>query len=314
VVSSATAAPTAVTAVAGLALLMEGSTPSTGTDAPHIRKAIEWLEEHSEKDGKIGSGNIQDRYQYVTAHARALLFLACAYDVDDDTERRKRLGAILNKAVEFVVGCQTARGGWSRIRPVRETDDNGVSTATVLEALFAARKVGIAVPSSVTDKGLHYLVRCTTRDGGVVFSEPAGTKLNESDAGTLTTSAAAVSALTADRRLEQVPMWAQFGARGAEAQLPYLRNNGATVLSPQYYIARTAHALGETGHQRLQPGAEPKRLIRWSTYRTVAFKAIKDAQEQDGTWSDQYSGPAYATALALIILQLDNDYLPAFSR
>ena len=41
---------------------------------------------------------------------------------------------------------------------------------------------------------------------------------------------------------------------------------------------------------------------------------VEDAQTADGSWADQNFGPAYATSLALVILQLDNDYVPAFSR
>jgi hypothetical protein len=54
--------------------------------------------------------------------------------------------------------------------------------------------------------------------------------------------------------------------------------------------------------------------VKWSAYRAALFKELKDAQGKDGAWVDKTSGPTYPTALALVILQFDNEYLPAFSR
>ena len=54
--------------------------------------------------------------------------------------------------------------------------------------------------------------------------------------------------------------------------------------------------------------------MRWSAQRAAIHKALKDTQSKNGSWVDQNFGPAHTTALALIVLQLDNDYLPAFSR
>ena len=54
--------------------------------------------------------------------------------------------------------------------------------------------------------------------------------------------------------------------------------------------------------------------MRWSAYRALLFKAVKATQGKDGSWPDVYIGPAYSTALALMILQLDNDFVSAFSR
>ena len=73
-----------------------------------------------------------------------------------------------------------------------------------------------------------------------------------------------------------------------------------------------AHALGENGHRALDPNADEP--LRWTEYRARLYAHLKDAQSANGSWGDQSIGPEYATSLALIILQLDNDFLPAFSR
>ena len=122
-----------------------------------------------------------EQYQYMTLHANALLFLACAYDADDDTDRRKRLGKLLEKGVKFAAENQTTRGGWGSVSPRENGDyDESLATTQVLQGLFAVRKVGLDVPKKTTDRGIDYLVKSTNRDGGVCTRLP--TRLREARA------------------------------------------------------------------------------------------------------------------------------------
>ena len=53
----------------------------------------------------------------------------------------------------------------------------------------------------------------------------------------------------------------------------------------------------------------------WQRYWDKAWKVIASLQDEDGTWTKPESyGPQYATAMALIILQIPNNYLPIFQR
>ena len=79
-------------------------------------------------------------------------------------------------------------------------------------------------------------------------------------------------------------------------------------------LARLANALGEDGHRKLDPRMKDADLLQWSAYRARLFGYLKATQVKDGSWADPFISPAYGTALALIMLQLDNNYLPAFSR
>jgi hypothetical protein len=53
----------------------------------------------------------------------------------------------------------------------------------------------------------------------------------------------------------------------------------------------------------------------WDDYWNEAWRTIADYQDADGSWSqpDGY-GPGFGTAMALIILQIPNNYLPIFQR
>jgi len=56
--------PTSMTAMAGLALLAEGSTTTQGKYAPSIRAAVNYLLDRSRPNGLIGDPLQDDRYTY----------------------------------------------------------------------------------------------------------------------------------------------------------------------------------------------------------------------------------------------------------
>ena len=128
-------------------------------------------------------------------------------------------------------------------------------------------------------------------------------------------AAAAAVVLMSDRsRPRQLPQWTRHGTESAAQQLQFLRSNPSGVLPHLSYVSRAAFALGESGHEKLDPDTREADRVRWSAQRAAIHKALKDTQSKNGSWVDQNFGPVHATSLALVILQLDNDYLPAFSR
>src|SRR5262249_50707382 len=109
--------PTATTALAGLALVAEGSTPRKGDHAKSLRSAALFIIEQSQKgtplDGLIG-GDQRDAGRYIFGHGYAMAFLSTVQD-DLDAKDKKRAREVLNRAVQFSVNAQTTRGGWGYI-------------------------------------------------------------------------------------------------------------------------------------------------------------------------------------------------------
>src|SRR5581483_7342070 len=143
--------PTAMTAMAGMALLMEGSTIRDGKYADRIRKATDWLMEHAQTNGLIGNPrNPIESSHYVHGHGYAMLFLAQVYGEEEDRDRRRKLEKILTKAVEFSGNAQTKQGGWGYVSAKDSGDaDEGSTTITQLQGLRAARNAGIVVPKKI---------------------------------------------------------------------------------------------------------------------------------------------------------------------
>src|SRR5579885_588428 len=88
--------PTTMTALAGMAMLMEGSTIRHGKYADRIRKAVDWFMERSQRNGLLGNpNNPTESARYMYGHGYGMLFLAQIYGEEEDGDRRKKLEAIL---------------------------------------------------------------------------------------------------------------------------------------------------------------------------------------------------------------------------
>ncbi|MEL6715531.1 MAG: hypothetical protein AAFP86_17255, partial [Planctomycetota bacterium] len=114
-------APVAVTALAALAWMSAGSTPSRGPHQDELERAVEYLlgctrGRADEHPGYItGSG---DRISRTHGHGLATLALAEAYTVSPASPLGKRIGAALEAAVRRIEISQGAEGGWY-YEPVR---------------------------------------------------------------------------------------------------------------------------------------------------------------------------------------------------
>ena len=89
--------PTAMTALAGIAMLCEGSTTTQGKYAENIRRAVDYLVRQSRPNGLIGDPLRDDRYTY--GHGFSMLFLSQVLGDEEDEDRRAELVDVLTRAV-----------------------------------------------------------------------------------------------------------------------------------------------------------------------------------------------------------------------
>ena len=165
--------PVAMTGMAGIAFLAEGSTTTQGRYASTIRRAVDYLVSHSRPNGLIGDPLRDDRYTY--GHGFAMLFLSQVLGEEEDIERRKQLVDVLTRAVTFTGQAQTEAGGWGYVSAKDgQGFDEGSTTITQVQGLRGCRNAGIPVPKEIIDKAIQYIRNCTTADGGVQYNSRGG--------------------------------------------------------------------------------------------------------------------------------------------
>jgi squalene cyclase len=165
--------PTAMTALAGTALLMQGSTTTQGRYAESVRNAVDYLVARARPNGLIGDPKNDDRYTY--GHGFAMLFLSQVLGEEEDERRREELVQVLTKAVEFSGRAQTKDGGWGYVSAKDGNDfDEGSTTITQVQGLRGCRNAGIPVPREIIAKAIAYIHACTLPDGGVQYSSKGG--------------------------------------------------------------------------------------------------------------------------------------------
>lgn len=285
--------PTAMTALAGTALLMEGSTTTQGRYADAIQQAVDYLTSRSRSNGLIGDPKTDDRYTY--GHGFAMLFLSQVLGEEEDERRREELVKVLGRAVEFSGRAQTKDGGWGYVSAKDGNNfDEGSTTITQVQGLRGCRNAGIPVPREIIGKAISYIHRCTMPDGGVQYSSKGG-------GGRPAISAAAIACLFNAGEYDDthVPRMLKY----AEKHLGNISNNGFGHWHyAHFYYAQVMYREGGQ---------------KWMAYRSqIEKRLISEAQKENGGlfWPQGYIGHVYTTATNLTILQLEKGSLPIYQR
>ncbi|MCS6978331.1 MAG: terpene cyclase/mutase family protein [Gemmatales bacterium] len=314
--------PVPMTALAGLALMAEGSTPAQGKYAKEIDNAVEYLMSRAQKNGLIGRpDDPREQQRYMYGHGFATLFLAMAYGEENDEKRRRELENVLKRAVEFTGRAQTRLGGWGYVSAMDNADfDEGSVTITQVQALRACKNAGIPVPKEIIDKAHDYLKKSTMIsvhdpdpkkvEAGVIYSlRQGGGNIRPP----LTAAAVACLFNAGEYKNELAIKWINYCQRHIPVdQLG--RDSFGHWEYTHFYYAQVLYTLGEDRHRELRPDLPDSQLLKWSRYRDETFKYIASRQNPDGSWSQGYIGPVYTTSLHLLILQLDKGNLPIFQR
>jgi hypothetical protein len=317
--------PVAITGMAGMTLLMDGSTLREGKYADNTRRATDWLMEQSQtsgmRNGLIGNPDKAEQANvYMYGHGFAMLFLASVYGDEETKDRREKLKDILTRAVIYTGRAQSTRGGWYYKSRTESNDaDEGSVTVTQLQALRACRNAGIAVPKVIIDKARDYLQKSTTVNGGVIYqlSRGGGLPSDPREKYTLTAAAIACSFSAGEYNSEYCKKWFAYCKNAIPVSQSYrIQEHEYT----HYYYAQCIYILGEDGWGKLFPSAPKNQWLTWSKYRQELFGYLQRLQNADGSWSpqsgdfSQAEGPVYCTATYLTILQLDRGVLPIYQR
>ncbi|HEX3151454.1 MAG TPA: prenyltransferase/squalene oxidase repeat-containing protein [Gemmataceae bacterium] len=288
----------AVTSLAALALMAGGHTPGRGLHCNAVMRALQFVLSKEQRDppGFLNFPNGHFRQGPMYSHGFATLFLAEAFGMVADKTLSDRLKTTIERAVQLIITCQNSEGGW-RYNPQKETADSSVTICQIM-ALRAARNAGFFVPKEAADKCVKYVRSCQTADGGFsYFSGQPGAAFPRSAAGIVALYCAGVyTGPEVERGLKYLMKFKPGGNMGRSGFFP-----DQHYYYGQYYAAQAMWTAGPKYWDEWFPGIRDE-LLRLNRGRG------------DGSWSDPTVCNHYATAMACIILQIPNNYLPILQK
>ncbi len=274
----------AICALAGMAFMAGGSTPSRGPFGRNVNRSIDYILSNTQESGFINIPNASS-HGPMYGHGFATLFLAECYGMSQRADVREKL----SKAVNLIVNTQNADGGW-RYQPVRRDADISVTICQVMALRRAQRG---PVRAARDRRPLHRVRQAQPEPRRRVHVHDPGRPKRVSPLG---------------RR------------RGGPVQRRHLRGAGDRTSGLEYLLGFVPKASDVNRESHYFYGHYYAVQAMWHAggeYWTKWYPAIRDAlvarQADDGSWSDSIC-TEYGTAMACIILQMPNNYLPIFQR
>jgi hypothetical protein len=294
----------AVSSLCGLAFMAGGHQPGRGQYGEHVTRAVRYIVscEDRNQPGFLSSRNPFHGPMY--GHGFATLFLAEVYGMVNEPVLREQLRGLLGRAVRLIINSQNQEGGW-RYQPRPMDADLSVTICQIM-ALRAARNAGISVPRTTRDRCVDYVKRCQDPNTGGFRYQAFGGQPG------FARTAAGVVALNSSG----IYLGSTKDAESVRKGLDYLSRfrpgaggggfggfAGAADAMHYYY-----------GHYY----AVQAMWIAGGNYWRQWYPAIRDElltnRRNDGSWQQGLNCTHYCTAMALIILQVPNNYLPILQR
>jgi hypothetical protein len=276
----------AVCSLAGLAFMCSGSAPGQGPLGRQIDRCTRFLARCVQESGYISPSGMGQDNMY--GHGFAMLYLAEAYGMSADARQDREIGEKLRRAVRLTCDCQNEAGGW-RYQPMKNDADLSVTVCQIM-GLRAARDAGLAVPDKVREKCLDYVKKSQNADGSFRYQLASGHS-------TFPLTAAGVVSLYSAGIYE---------GEAVEKALAWLMRHlpAKTATASSYFFYGHYYAVQAMWHA----GGE-----HWQKWYPAIRDLLLSRQAEEGSWPDQEVCPEFGTAMACIILQLPNNFVPIFA-
>ena len=303
-----TAGHVGVSSLACMAYLAGGHLPGRGEYGDVIERGLNFVLSVAKDDGYITESGTR-----MYSHAFATLFLAEIYGMTHREDVRKKL----QKAVDFIVDTQNEEGGW-RYVPFAPESDMSIVVCQVL-ALRAARNIGIRVPKSTVDRAAKYVVDSAIKEPPSrrsfqtsLFDDEVGSFHYQRGRGSRSSFPLTAAGVTA---LHGVGIYSDEAIR---LGLDYLRGN-LQLFNNSFGRRDEGHYFFWYGHyygvQAMYTAGNSFQENYWEPYFRLVRQELLEMQHPDGSWPNRVGpGPAFGTAMAVLILEIPYRYLPIFQR
>jgi len=285
----------AVTSLAGLAVLGAGYQPHQEPYGPMLKRCIRYILD----SGRSGRGFItegDESESRMHGHCYAVLFL-CEVLGSLEPEEEEEVARLIKRAVLIIEGAQSKEGGWWYYPENPENEDEASVTVCALQALRSARNVGFHVDSNRIQRAIRYVLKCQdSSDGSFAYST------KELRRTTYALSVAAISTLNAAGVYE---------SKALEKGLDFMKKSLDSVRNP-WKAAEEEHAFYANLYavQALYQGGGEM----WSRWYPGIRDHLLSKQRANGSWEEDRYSREFATAVAVLILEVPLGYLPIFQR
>lgn len=295
-----------VTALAGTAFLAGGHTPARGEYSDTVARALDYVLSGVQEDGYI---TLNGSRMY--SHAFATMFLAEVCGMSHRADVRAKL----QKAVDFIVETQNSEGGW-RYVPFSPESDMSIVVCQAM-ALRAARNIGIRVPKATIDRAARYVVDSAITEESQsgyhsLYADEVGAFNYQRNRGSRSSFPLAAAGVTA---LHGLGIYSDESIRRG---LDYLRRK-LVEFDASYGRRVGGHYFFWYGHyygvQAMYTAGTAFQVNYWEPYFEEVRGELLAMQNPDGSWPNNTGpGPAFGTAMAVLILEIPYRYLPIFQR
>jgi hypothetical protein len=287
----------AINSLAALAFMANGSHPGRGPYAKAVSDCLNFVLRQNRGDNIQGylKSPRDNSHGPMYGHGFGTLFLGEVYGMAHDKSIRDKVRDTLRDAVQLIVRNQNREGGW-RYRPGAFDADLSVTICQIM-ALRSARNAGIAVPKSTVDRCVAYVKLCQERnpmrDGSFMYQLQGG-----GPGPAFARTAAGVCALYSA---------GIYKGRHIEDGLRFLVNfrpSGRGHMFDMHYFY---------GHYYAVQAMWTAGGDYWANWYPAIRDDLLQRQRADGSWPDPIC-THYGTAMACIILQVPNNYLPILQK
>jgi hypothetical protein len=291
----------AVTSLAALAFMAGGHQPNRGLYGRVVLDALRFVLSQEKRDG------LHDGYLHnpnatphgpMYGHGFGTLFLGEVSGMVHDRALRQEVQVKLHKAVKLILDSQTREGGW-RYTPGSPDADISVTICQIM-ALRSARNAGVAVPKSKVDRCIEYVKRCQDRQQGWFRY-----MLNGGGGGGqqgFARTAAGVAALYSA---------GIYKGEEVEAGLRFLMQNKPGGRQEFFQRPDIHYFYGHYYAAQVMWTAGGQYWKEW--FPAIREELLATQRQPEGCWLDAIC-THYGTAMACIILQVPNNYLPILQK
>jgi hypothetical protein len=293
----------AVSSLGGLAFMAGGHQPNRGAYGAVVTRALKFVLSQSGRQGPAGflHNPLATPHGPMYGHGFGTLFLAESSGMVHDKSLREEVTKKLHRAVDVIKDSQNQEGGW-RYNPERRDADISVTVCQIM-ALRAARNAGVAVPKEVADRCITYVKQCQDkRDGWFRYMKQGGGGGGQQ---AFARTAAGVSALYSAGlyKGEEIDKGLKFlmqykPTRGGGGAFGRIDRPDMHYFYGHYYAVQAMWTAGGD---------------YWKEWYPAIRDELVDRQRPDGSWLDGICSH-YGTAMACIILQIPNNYLPILQK